>query len=228
VPTRVIHSPVRNPACETEDSTRVGTYQCDIFVAESDPFSATITLEGYEPVTVNVDPRGKGVGEITPIVKDFAVAGTVLRVSGVVRDTLGRPLVGATFVEEQGGEMIVVAETGPDGDYEITRSPGRDQTTGGFSYKLVYRRASLESASVSFDDLVANQMNERDKDWTLDGRFFQFSGRVVNNHAPRLPMEGRRRSPRPSVQRDLQSQQPVGLARLHRHGDDHADGRPDA
>lgn len=185
---------VSNPYEQTADASKVGTYRCELATDRTDPFDVEIKVAGQgTPQVVTVNPAGHAVGEAVPVVANFALPATALRVSGVVKDTLGRPVVGAELTLSDAGSFnrSITVLSGPDGRYEAVFGYASTATTASVGFGLHYRDLDFpQYANATYSGLVTGQANERSRDFVIGGRRLSFSGRVADGYSASARMAG--------------------------------------
>ena len=193
VPTLIYRDDVTivDPYRETTDRNKEGTYSCEVPLDSDTPFAVKISAQAQTPIDVTVDPAGKGVGEVVHVVSALRITTTLVRIAGVARDTTGKPVVGATLKLYTSNALNgdVTVDTDAQGSYEVLIALPAGMLNGSSTIGLQYREIKAAD-SVTFPSLVANQLNEVTKDFTLGWRQLIFRGRVVNAYATDALLDG--------------------------------------
>ncbi|MBA3468283.1 MAG: cadherin-like domain-containing protein, partial [Herpetosiphonaceae bacterium] len=193
VKTLVLVRIVTNPFEQTSDPLKEGTYSCELPLSQSGAFDVRIQAAGQPAQVINVDPAGRGLGEVIPVVTNIQVTTTVIKLSGLTSDTAGAPVTGTTVLIEGAGNQLlnqkIVVESGPDGRYTAYIGLFSGVTSGNLKVTILYKDIK-EELSVPFAGLMNGQLNLLTRDLTVDGRWVRFSGRVINSFAPQVPLDG--------------------------------------
>ncbi|HYF62342.1 MAG TPA: hypothetical protein VD886_05980, partial [Herpetosiphonaceae bacterium] len=172
---------VANPLEETTNGSLVGTYSCEARITGSAPFTATIKIPGSDQQRiVTVDPAGRGVGETVPVIADFEVATTVVRVHGRVQNKLGQPVAGAELLLRgvpagRGAPPLppflntaATVQSDANGHYEAFFGLWDRFTQGEVEYTLTYGMLDRAGA-ISFKDLQPGAVNDVAHDINVSG-----------------------------------------------------------
>ncbi|HYF65976.1 MAG TPA: hypothetical protein VD886_24315, partial [Herpetosiphonaceae bacterium] len=168
-----------------------GEYACEVALGAGDPFQVMIEVGG-EPMAgpITVDPAGRGVGEVIPVVTNIQIPSGLLVLGGLVRGADGAPVSGADIHLSAAGLLHSAdARTDASGRYTVTvglrASASQLDATLGVSYGTLKR-----SEIVSLSGLDPAAVNQRAHDLALSGSSLRFSGAVINSLAPGAPLTG--------------------------------------
>ncbi len=201
-----ISSPQAGLLCETT-ADKQGFYNCDAFLAGNDPIQVDYQVggRGNATDTAVLDPTAASVGGRLPFAHTLYASPTTLHLTGIVRNTDGTPVVGATVGAAVSGDGRTTT-TDDDGRYTLylVLPNGITTATDGLFYNVTYRSltGSASHTETSSFTVAAGARTLIERDITVDlGRAgadqsttarMQISGQVRNSNAGGAGLPGAR------------------------------------
>jgi hypothetical protein len=192
--------------CQAVTSS-TGVYGCAVSTSGTSTavFDLQVSQRGSAtfPRAASVDQSLIAAGQLVPApVDDLAVSVTTVQVSGIVRDSTGAAVPGATVGASAAGSDAASTTTGADGRYllELPIDEGRTAGSVAVSVSFAAPAGALTAAAQLTWTGAAHTLIALTRDLTLNGAAqagtsfarIAFSGKVLNTNAPGTTVSGAR------------------------------------